>query len=451
MTYLFKSSKRNIVPWIIFLTSCNNSQITFTEHIAPIIHKNCTYCHRPSESGPFPLLAYNDVAKRAKLIEFVTRTKLMPPWPADINYTHFAGEKFLTEQEITLIKKWCDNGCPSGDTTQLKTPSFSGIQAGFDKPDLILKMPNPLFLKGDNKDKFFLMKFPYELPSDTFIRAIEFVPGTKKLVHHMNGFMVQYENEKKKNVFEGEWVTTSEVSSFKTAYQKMKIPNDDASYPMLTPSVCNYLPGVEPTIYPEGIGGFNMKRKGVILFRDIHYGPSRVDQYDSSDVKIYFASKPPQRRTLELQMGTLGVSKIIPPLIIPPNTVQTFQTQYTIPIDISVLTINPHMHLLGKNYHAFAITLFGDTIPLIKINKWDFRWQYFYTFKKAVKIPAGSTIYAIATYDNTSNNPLNPFDPPQQVAEREGSMRTTDEMFQFIITYLPYQKGDEMINLDTSH
>ena len=66
------------------------------------------------------------------------------------------------------------------------------------------------------------------------------------------------------------------------------------------------------------------------------------------------------------------------------------------------------MHLLGKKFWAFAIKSNGDTVPLIKINQWDFRWQYFYTFKKMQKIPAGSTIFVYGTYDNTKNNPLNP-------------------------------------------
>jgi hypothetical protein len=51
-------------------------------------------------------------------------------------------------------------------------------------------------------------------------------------------------------------------------------------------------------------------------------------------------------------------------------------------------------------------------------------------------------------FDNTINNPNNPFHPPQIVSERAGSMRTTDEMFQFIISALPYRSGDEDINLD---
>jgi len=200
-------------------------------------------------------------------------------------------------------------------------------------------------------------------------------------------------------------------------------------------------------MYPEGLGGFKVSRKSAIFLKNIHYGPTPKDETDESYFNIYFSSKAPVRPTLELQLGTLGVSEIIPPLVIPPDTVMTFSTQFVTPIDISVLTINPHMHLLGKKFLAYAINPIGDTIPLIRINNWDFRWQYFYTFQKPVIIPKGSMIQAVGTYDNTKDNPNNPFNPPQEVSEREASMRTTDEMFQFIITYLPYKKGDENIDL----
>jgi len=58
----------------------------------------------------------------------------------------------------------------------------------------------------------------------------------------------------------------------------------------------------------------------------------------------------------------------------------------------------------------------------------------------------------VAEFDNTQNNPFNPFDPPQTVSERYeyggSSMKATDEMFQFIITYVGYQPGDENISLE---
>jgi hypothetical protein len=232
------------------------------------------------------------------------------------------------------------------------------------------------------------------------------------------------------------------------AYKALDLPNDDGSFPMMTQSVTNYLPGVTPPIYPPGIGGFKLARKGAIFLKDIHYGPSRIDTTDQTAFNVFFAGEPPKRPTQEFQMGTFGVSPIVPPLVIPPDTIMKFSSQYTLPFDISVLTINPHMHLLGKSFWAYAITRKGDTIPMIRINKWDFRWQYFYTYKKMLKIPQGATIHVEAVYDNTRKNPNNPFSPPRLVAEREGSMRTSDEMLQFIITYLPYRNGDENISLE---
>lgn len=432
----------------ILLCSCQQKDpVTFSEHIAPIIYKNCTTCHRPGSAGSFSLITYRDVAKRAKMIGKVTASGLMPPWPADNTYTHFIDEKILTKTEISLIQQWAEAGAPSGDTTKLqKAPEYyEGSMLG--KPDLVIKMPVIFNIKGDNKDNFMLMKIPFELPNDTFVRAIEFVPGNRKLVHHVNGHLLRYEYDKKKNINDGEKIVDTQTNSVKESYDKLRLANDDGTYPLLKQSFINYLPGVTPVMYPDGIGGFVLSRKNAIFLKDIHYGPSPIDTSDQSSFNIFFDKEAPKRPTLELQLGTLGVSEIVPPLAIPPNEIKTFYTRTVAPMDMSILTINPHMHLLGKTFWAYALTPQGDTIPLIRIKKWDFRWQYFYTFKKIVKIPRGSVITAVGVYDNTSNNPNNPFNPPQLVQERSGSMRTTDEMFQFIITYLPYRTGDENVNL----
>jgi hypothetical protein len=58
-------------------------------------------------------------------------------------------------------------------------------------------------------------------------------------------------------------------------------------------------------------------------------------------------------------------------------------------------------------------------------------------------------IWVEGVFDNTNDNPYNPNHPPKEVRDNHGSMRTTDEMFQFIVTYLPYEEGDENIRLDT--
>ncbi|HEX8517656.1 MAG TPA: cytochrome c [Bacteroidia bacterium] len=438
---------------IFLAVSCGNGKsernITFSEDIAPIIYKNCTSCHREGEAAPFVLYDYKDVLSRAKLIKFVTATRFMPPWPADAEYTHFIDEKVLTEDEIAMIGKWVEEGCRQGDPAKMPSmPLFPrGSQLG--KPDLVIKLRDVFKIPGDGKDRFMLMRVPYELPKDQFIKTIEVVPGNRKLVHHVNAQLLSYPPDKRKNVMEGNVaVDINDYPNKLEAYKALGLPNDDGTFPMLTQSVTNYLPGVTPPVYPEGIGGFKMARKGAIFLKDIHYGPSRADTTDQTAFNVFFSDVPPRRPTLEFQMGTYGVSPVVPQLIVPADTVMKFTSDYVVPVDISILTVNPHMHLIGKNFLAYAVTLQKDTIPLIRINKWDFRWQYFYTYKKMLKIPAGSRIHVEAVYDNTRRNPNNPFSPPRTISEREGSMRTSDEMLQFIVTYLPYQKGDENISLE---
>jgi hypothetical protein len=292
------------------------------------------------------------------------------------------------------------------------------------------------------------MKFPFELDKDTIVSAVEFVPGNTKVVHHVNGHIIQYDEGKKNNIYGGKNIISSESIEANEVYKLLDVANDDGTYPILTQSAVNYLPGVLPTVYPEGLSGFRLHKQGAFLFKDIHYGPSTKDTFDVSRINVFFAKKMPGRITRELQMGTLGVTDIEPPLVIPPNEIKRFITKAKINKDISILTINPHMHKLGKSFWAYAITNKGDTIPLIKIRKWDFNWQYFYTFKKMVKIPAGSTIIVEGVFDNTVQNKNNPFHPPREVAERAGSMRASDEMFQFIITLMDYKNGDELISLE---
>ncbi|TAE86243.1 MAG: cytochrome c [Bacteroidetes bacterium] len=440
---------RVAVVFIAFaILACNGSktsEVTYAEHIAPIIQQNCVKCHQKGEAGPFNLVSYEDVAKKAKLVRYVTENRIMPPWPADPTYSTFVNEMYLTDEQIALIKTWVEQGCKPGDTASL--PAFSDSrQENLGKPDLVVKVPT-IDIPGNNTDLFAVVKIPYEIPYDTFVRAIEFVCGNKKLVHHMNGHLIQFDPSKKKNLHTGKSWVNQDQSNSQTIHKELGLLHDDGTYAPMTPSVSNYLPGALFMAYPKEIGGYRFAKKGAFYLNDMHYGPTPIPATDSSYFNIYFSPTPPKRPVAEFQMGTLGVSPVVPDLIVPPNKVQTFRIQTTLPEDISVITIVPHMHLIGKKYLAYAVKPSGDTIPLIRINNWDFRWQYFYQFKQLLRLPRGTTIYVEGVYDNTASNPNNPFSPPREIREKNGSMKTTDEMFQLIVTYVPYQAGDEKISL----
>ena len=94
-----------------------------------------------------------------------------------------------------------------------KNEAFDELEISFqDKkrtPDLIVRMNKEYKIDGDNSDKFLMMKFPFEIPKDTFIESINFVPGNKQIVHHVNAHLISY-NEKE-NIFEGERIIDTEI------------------------------------------------------------------------------------------------------------------------------------------------------------------------------------------------------------------------------------------------
>jgi hypothetical protein len=67
----------------------------------------------------------------------------------------------------------------------------------------------------------------------------------------------------------------------------------------------------------------------------------------------------------------------------------------------------------------------GREEVLLRVPKYDFNWQLPYHLKEPFKVPAGSTIKAIARYDNSAGNRFNPA-PNKEVYWSEQSW---DDMF----------------------
>src|ERR1700691_1806242 len=67
------------------------ARVTWNRQIAPILYKNCTSCHHPNGSGPFPLTTYQDAKRRADLLVTATQSRYMPPWLPEPDQEPLAG------------------------------------------------------------------------------------------------------------------------------------------------------------------------------------------------------------------------------------------------------------------------------------------------------------------------------------------------------------------------
>lgn len=416
--------------------------------IAPIIIQHCTPCHNSDGYAPFKLEEYADVAKRARFISYVVENRIMPPWKADPHYRSFANEKQLSEEDINKIVDWVNAGAPLGKKKLYKKfKSEVSIQSQRPKPDLVLKMASPFEINADNKHTYICYKIPFELPSDTFVQAIEFVPGNRLMVHHASYQILEVATDV--DPFQ-----LPDFFCFSDSTDHIDDGHDYGYFNLISPRYgppkehfhSGWLPGTSAQVFPKGIG-FYLPKKGVLMIRNLHYSPTPVPQIDQSSINLYFSKSRIDRvvqfaafRPTNLQPGKKH--------IIPADSIIEHEIIIRMNSDASFLAINPHMHLLGKSFKVFGILPGSDTIPIVNIPDWDFNWQEFYLFEKPLKIPKGTVIHAKATFDNTSSNLSNPFNPPRDIFFERGDMEETEEMMRLVFLFLPYKEEDENLNLN---
>jgi hypothetical protein len=430
----------------LVVSSTAYGQTTYYKHVAPIIIKHCLECHRKGETAPFPLATYEDVRSKAKLVQFVTQTGYMPPWIADPDYRHYEGERVMTQKEIDTIKKWVKEGRVAGNKSDMPpVPKYANNSQIDRKPDLILKMQEPFVIPGTNEEVFAVIKIPGEIPEERSVEAIEYIPDNRRLAHHVNFDIVPIP-EGVDHMTGNSFINLNNLSSNENAYYHLNMVPKGAEIPKSI-YYFGWVPGMSPQIF-GGDRGFILPKKFAILLNTMHYAASPVDDIDQAQFYVFFKKDPVKRNIRLMNVGSAGVGKIEPPLTIPPGKVKSFKVTYKVKEDISLMYMGAHMHLIGKKYKAYAVPPLGrDTIPLVKIDNWDFNWQEVYRLNPMVKLRKGTTIVIEGTYDNTASNPFNPFSPPQTIKETE-SMKSTDEMLNLMILYLPYQIGDEKLKLD---
>ena len=93
--------------------------LTFNKDVAPIVFQHCASCHRPGQAGPFNLLAYADVKKRAKQVAEVVGKRYMPPWLPERGLVEFANDRSLTVEQIGVIRQWAADGAMEGAAADL--------------------------------------------------------------------------------------------------------------------------------------------------------------------------------------------------------------------------------------------------------------------------------------------------------------------------------------------
>ncbi len=375
--------------------------VTFAKDIAPLVFEHCAPCHRPGEVAPFPLLTYRDVRKRVRQVVAVTADRLMPPWPPSDTPGTFRDERRLTADQIGLLRQWADEGAAEGDPADLPpTPHFpTGWRLG--EPDLVVTLPEPFPVPPDGPDLYRNFVLPLDVPAGKYVRAVEFRPGNRRVVHHAVLSVDPTGRLRSRCGKDGE-----------PGFAQVAIAGS-----LLPGSAGFWVPGKVNRPLPDGVAVAWPKGADFVL--QLHLHPSGKPEVERSAVGFYLTDKPPTRALTGLVLMDRKID-------IPPGE-RAYRTRATkvLTADAEVYGIFPHMHLLGKEVRVTAVLPDGGRKCLLRIDRWDFNRQNYYEYAEPVRLPKGTVVVMENTHDNSADNPSNPNRPPKRII---GGDQTTEEM-----------------------
>jgi len=186
---------------------------TYSKDVAPIVQKNCQICHRPGEAGPFPLLTYQDVRRRATKIKKAVAEGKMPPWFADPHNGKFSNRMGLSTSEIETIVRWVDGGTPEGDPRDLPKPAEWVEGWGIGTPDMIFELPRAFEVPEHGVVDYQHVIVPTGFTEDRWIQAAEVRPTERSVVLHLIAFIREPKSQWFRSQPAGVFFTAPKVSA----------------------------------------------------------------------------------------------------------------------------------------------------------------------------------------------------------------------------------------------
>ena len=398
----------------IHLASANDvGQVTYSEHIARILNDNCANCHRTGQVAPFSLTSYSDAKTWATEINHYTQARLMPPWKAEPGFGDFEHVKRLTEQQLTLMQRWADEGAAQGPIERTPPPPLFNDEWTNGKPDFVVQMLQEYTIAAEGEDVYRHFIVPTNFEHDMYVEATDVIPGNRQTVHHVIAYV---DTSGRARELDAEDPGPGYTRFGDVGFEPVSM-------------LGGWAPGIQPSTSPAGTGFWLPKGADIVL--QVHYYRTGVEEKDRTKVGLYFTDHP---KPVAIDMGVAINTKFV----IPPGE-EHYQVNaaWLIEEPVYAISVLPHMHLLGKEMKVTATLPNGTVEPLIWIKDWDFNWQNSYRYRKPLYFPKGTKVEVVSYFDNSNENPNNPHDPPKPVGWGE---KTTDEMCIAFVEYLSASK-----------
>jgi mono/diheme cytochrome c family protein len=459
---------------VVHVSAQNAAAPTFNHDVAPILYNKCATCHRAGAGGPMALTSFKEVRPWARDIKTRVSKREMPPWSADPRWGDYRNDISLSQQQIDTIVAWVDAGSPEGAGAAPAMPEYpdGGWRLVNGRPpDVILEMPTEYQLPAEGQVPIFRVWDKNPFKEDVFVEALQIRPTNPAVTHHsaLYGRALPAGTTLQKQVA---WPGGPELSYIPTyadgsivdvlsglggnlssairedgepgngnLEQRFNVKPGD-KIPVINKTrqateedderLMFYLPGAD--FQQFAAGSAKRIRASNDLMWEVHYSPDGKPETDRERIGLWLASKDKVQKQVHILRNGNGqhiieneeVGSVANLPAIPPNVsdwkitaIQPF-TQ-----DVTLNTMQPHMHLRGHDMTYVAKYPDGHEDILLSVPKYDFNWQNTYIPKQPYKLPAGTVLETVGHYDNSVRNRMNPM--PNRPAL--WSEQTWDEMY----------------------
>lgn len=380
------------------------TDLTFHEHVEPLLQKHCQECHHDGGPAPFALVDADEVAGHAGMIAETVAEGRMPPWYAGRKHA-MANARGMSAEERAIVADWVAAGTPAGDPA--KAPErlvFSDSEWEIGTPDLVTTALETHTLPADGFVDYKYVILPHVFLRDTWISAAEILPSNPRVVHHCN-------------------------LAFATIGSKFS----DGNF------ITGRVPGGTPMVLDDGIA--LCIPAGSVLALQIHYTTTGKPETNRMSVGLRYPRTRVHKRLHHEQVTT---QKIEIPAGAPAHPVIASRV---LPCNASGLGMFAHMHLRGKDMTFLAhppVAEGAEAAPpetLLTIPNYHYGWQQNYRWEPGSRsFPRGTRIEVVAHYDNSA---FNPFNPDAGKVVRHGPQTVDEMMFGFFF----YTDDDEDLDL----
>jgi hypothetical protein len=252
---------------------------------------------------------------------------------------------------------------------------------------MVLEMPQAFEVPASGTVDYQYVILPYKFTEDRWVQASEVRPGARSVVHHVIAFIREPGSK---------WGRDKQAG---VPFVPDKNANGDRQG-ISGDMLAGFAPGVPAQALEPGRGRL-IKAGSDIVFQ-LHYTANGKGQKDITKVGLTFCKEPPAQRVMA--MGAYNRKFTIPA----GDANYRVDAEFELGHEVTVSALLPHMHLRGKDFEFRVTYPNGETSTILRVPRYDFNWQFWYTPAEEMVLPKGTKIACTAHYDNSVNNPSNP-------------------------------------------